>query len=99
MTILLGGSRDGRSLEKGVDERSGSGASDHDEKTKDQQCDDQGDQPEFLVLLEHVPHVGQQAGLFLLAGFFKGGLFVFAHVGILKEKVSFHVWTSIGMRT
>lgn len=49
-------------LEKRVDERSGAGAAEDDEKCKEQKYNDDGSEPPFLIVLDEVHQLSHQAG-------------------------------------
>lgn len=69
--------------EERVDERSRCGASEDEEEADAQQHEKQGDEPEFLVVLQEVDELGNQTGLAGLTSLLKGVVFIFTHGGWL----------------
>lgn len=64
-----------------VDEGCCSGAAENEQETDAQQHEQQGDEPEFFVVLQEVDELGDQTGLAGLSSLLKGVIFIFSHGG------------------
>jgi hypothetical protein len=69
-----------RTLEQGVNKRRQSRPGKKDQRGKEQEQDENGQQPPFLVLAQETPQFAEETGVhLLLRGLFKIVLFWFAH--------------------